>query len=137
MMSPERPEYSFQKGNILALMQEFQAALPYMENAIKQDPKNADYHYFKGLVHNAMNNYFKALEEFNICLDLNPSNSEFRQSKVEALIQLGRINEAQEEQKNVGKISADSRRHPLRYEFITEVRQEHFLEGLSKKDELY
>ena len=84
------------RGRILIEMDRLETALEAFENAIDVDPENAVAHYYQGIVYERFVRYERALESYVRAAELDETDPQYRLAASEMLIELDRIDEAQE-----------------------------------------
>jgi len=73
---------------------QYQEAQNYLQEAIKMEPDSDNYHTLLSSIHLSQKNYTKALDCTNTALELNPENVEALNNRAQALLALGRKEEA-------------------------------------------
>ncbi len=64
--------------NILFLMNDEKESVRLVDEAVRQYPNEAMYHYLRGIINNGRQRYSKALDDFTRAIDLNPPDILYR-----------------------------------------------------------
>lgn len=83
------------RGRILLEMGRLESALASFDAAVAADAKTPDAHYYRGIVFERFNEYDKALECYRAASALDPGNPQYVIASAEALIDQGRLDEAE------------------------------------------
>lgn len=84
------------KGRILLELGRMEGAVESLERALAIDPSFVDAHYYLGITKERSSKYEEALERYQAAASLDPSDPQYPLAAAEMLIELGRLDKAEE-----------------------------------------
>jgi tetratricopeptide (TPR) repeat protein len=95
--SPDPVDPYFAKGKALVEAKHFQEAMPYLQQAVAKDPKNADAYNLMGYATRKSGDPNASLQYYNQALAIDPKHLGAHEYVGEAYLQLGRLPEAEQQ----------------------------------------
>lgn len=95
-LNPKVPKSHVLRGRILIEKGEIEHAKDAFETALSLEPDNVEAHYFLGIVHERFSMDDKALAYYQRASELEPSNPQYVLASAEMLVNLGRIDDAEQ-----------------------------------------
>lgn len=96
VLNDQVPKSHVLRGRILLEMGNFEAAIASLEKAAELDPSNVDAAYYQGLCFERIAKREQALELYQFAATLAPENGQYAVAAAEMLIDLGRLDDANE-----------------------------------------
>jgi tetratricopeptide (TPR) repeat protein len=94
--NPNVPKSYILKGRIQLEKGDLEQALIAFQKAETIDPKNIDSHYYQGIVYERFTQTEKAMDQYKTAADMDPTNPQYAIATAETLIDLGRLDEAEQ-----------------------------------------
>jgi tetratricopeptide (TPR) repeat protein len=95
-INPNVPKSHVLRGRILIEQSDLEGALASLQNAEMLDPATVEAQYYMGIVFERFSQSEKAFERYSKALELEPSNPQYAVAAAEMLIDLRRLDEAEE-----------------------------------------